>query len=83
MSNSEAFVSIATAGRHSGLSAIYIRHNLFHQNKLGLDVQLQHKPIVPFKSPSDVMQSQTLSAKLIFGSELIVEMQRRFSTVIY
>ena len=37
--NSEAFVEIATAGRHRGLSTIYIKHNLFHQSKLGRDVQ--------------------------------------------
>ena len=33
--NSEAFVDIATAGRHPGLSTIYIEHNLFHQRNLG------------------------------------------------
>ena len=36
--NSKAFVDIATAGRHQGLSTIYIKHNLFHQSKLGRDV---------------------------------------------
>ena len=29
--NSKAFVDIATAGRHRGLSTIYFKHNLFHQ----------------------------------------------------
>ena len=33
--NSEEFVDIATAGRHRGFSTIYIKHNLFHQSKLG------------------------------------------------
>ena len=33
--NSKAFVDIATAGRHRGLSTIYIKQNLFHQSKLG------------------------------------------------
>ena len=41
ISNSKQFVKIATAGRHRGLNTIYIKHNLFHQNKLGRDVQLQ------------------------------------------
>ena len=36
--NSKAFVDIATAGRHRGLSIIYIKHILFHQSKLGRDV---------------------------------------------
>ena len=39
--NSKAFVDIATAGRHRGLSTIYIKHNLFHHSKLGRDVELQ------------------------------------------
>ena len=33
--NSKAFVDIATAGRHRGLSTVYIKHNLVHQSKLG------------------------------------------------
>ena len=37
--NSKAFVDIATAGRHRGPSTIYIKHNLFHQSKLGRDVE--------------------------------------------
>ena len=41
ISNSEAFVDIATTGRHRGLSNFYIRHNFFHQSKLGSDVELQ------------------------------------------
>ena len=49
--NSKAFVDIATAGRYRGLSTIYIKHNLFHQSKLGRDVVLQNIHIVLFKSP--------------------------------
>ena len=49
--SSKAFVDIATAGRHRGLSTIYMRNNLFHQTKLGRDVELQNTHIVPFKSP--------------------------------
>ena len=68
--NSKAFVDIATAGRHRGLSTIYIKHNLFHQSKLGIDVELQNTHIVLFKSPRDVMQVTTLSTQLGLGSEL-------------
>ena len=46
--NSKAFVDIATAGRHRGLSTIYIKQNLFHQSKLGRDVELQNTHIVLF-----------------------------------
>ena len=70
--NSKAFVDIATAGRHRGLSTIYIKHNLFHQSKLGRDVELQNTHIVLFKSPRDVMQVTTPSTQLALGSELIV-----------
>ena len=69
--NSKAFVDIATAGRHRGLSTIYIKHNLFHQSKLGRDVELQNTQIVLFKSPRDVMQVTTLSTQLAFVSELV------------
>ena len=69
--NLEAFVDIATAGRHRGLSTIYIKHNLFHQSKLGRDVELQNTHIVLFKSPRDVMQVTTLSTQLGLGSELV------------
>ena len=69
--NSKAFVDIATAGRHRGLSTIYIKHNLFHQSKIGRDVELQNTHIVLFKSPRDVMQVTTLSTQLRLGSELV------------
>ena len=69
--NSKAFVDTATAGRHRGLSTIYIKHNLFHQSKLGRDVELQNTHIVLFKSPRDVMQVTTLSTQLGLGSELV------------
>ena len=68
--NSKAFVDIATAGRHRGLRTIYIKHKLFHQSKLGRDVELQNTHIVFFKSPRDVMQVTTLTTQLGLGSEL-------------
>ena len=61
---SKAFVDIATAGRYRGLINIYIKHKLFHQSKLGSDVELQNTHIVLFKSPRDVMQVSTISAQL-------------------
>ena len=69
--NSKAFVDLATAERHRGLSTIYIKHNLFHQSKLGRDVELQNTHIVLFKSPRDVMQVTNLSTQLGLGSELV------------
>ena len=69
--NSKAFVDLATTGTHRGLRTIYIKHNLFHQSKLGRDVELQNTHIVLFKSPRDVMQVTTLSTQLGLGSELV------------
>ena len=62
--NTKAFVHIDTADRPPVLSTFYIKHNLFHQSKLGRDVELQNTHIVLFKSPRprDVMQISTLSA---------------------
>ena len=67
--NSKTLVDIATAGRHRSLSTIYIKQNLFHQSKLGKNVELQNTHIVLFKSPRDVMQVTTLSTQLGLGSE--------------
>ena len=68
--NSKTFVDIVKAGRHRGLSTIYIKHNLFHQSKLARDVELQNTHIVLFKYPRDVLQITTLSTQLGLGSEL-------------
>ena len=68
--NSKPIVKIA--GRHRGQSTIYIKHNLFHQSKLGRDVELQNTHIFLFKPPRDVMQVSTLSAQLRLGSKLVV-----------
>ena len=43
---------------------------MFHQSKLGRDVELQNTYIVLFKSPRDVLQINTLSQQLCLGSQL-------------
>ena len=82
--NSKEFVDISTSGRHRGFSTIYIKHNLFHQSKLGRDVELQNTHIVLFKSPQDVDQFATLSVQLRVGSALVdmIGMQRLYVLVI-
>ena len=67
---SKAFVDLATARRHRGLSTIYIKHNSFHQSKLRRDVDLQNTHKVLFKSPRDVMQIDTLSAQMVLELQL-------------
>ena len=71
MCNSEEIVDIATARRHRGFSTIYIKHNLFHQSKLGRDVEQQNTHIVLFKSPRDVHQVATVSVRLGLGSTFV------------
>ena len=67
--NSKAFVDIATTRRHRGASAIYTKHNVFHQMKLGRDVELKNSHNVLFKSPRDVMHVTTVGAQMGLGSE--------------
>ena len=62
--NSKEFVDIANARRRRGFSTISNKHKLFHQNKLGRNVELQNTHIVLFKSPRDVHQVFTLSVQL-------------------
>ena len=68
--SSKDFVKFAKAGRHKGLSTIFIKHNLFHQSRLGRDIELQNTHIVLFKSPRNVLQINTLSQQLGLGSQL-------------
>ena len=68
---SKAFVDIAIAGRKFGSKTIYIRHNLFHQSKLGRDVELQQTHIVLSKSRRDMRQVTSFSAELGLGSGLV------------
>ena len=70
ISRSKEFEKIATAGRHKGLSTVYIKHNLFHQSRLGRDIELQNTHIVLFESSRDVLQINTLSQQLGLGSQL-------------
>ena len=44
--NFKALVDIATAGRHREFSTIYIKNILFHESKLGRDVELQKAHII-------------------------------------
>ena len=69
--NSKALLYIAATGRHSLLSTIYNKHILFHQSKLGWDVELQNTHNDLFKSPRDVMYVSTLSAQMGLGLELV------------
>ena len=67
--NSNAFVEFSVAGSDGGLSTNYYKHNFFHHNELGRDVELQNTYIVLFEFPRDVMQISTHSEQLGLGSK--------------
>ena len=69
LSKSKEFNKLATAGRHTGLNAIYIKHNLFHKSSTGRDAELQNTHIVLFKSPRDVQQIGRLGQQLGLGNQ--------------
>ena len=84
--NSKAFVDTSIAGKHRGFSVFYILHQLFHQSKLGRDVELKYTHIVLFNYPRHKMKISTLSAQMGLRSELVVtgiETQRQFPTVTF
>ena len=69
--NSPAFVKITTAGRHHGLSTIYIRHNVLQRSKIGRVVEFQNTHIIDFESVHDLVQVNTLFAQIGLGSLVV------------
>ena len=68
---SKSILDNATAGRHHGLSTIYIKHTFVHQIKIGRDVELQNTHFVVIKSLTDVIQVSRLIAQIGLGLELV------------
>ena len=64
------------------MSTNYIKPNLFHQIKLGRDVEPQNTLFVLFKPPRYVMHFSTLSAQLGLVLEL-VDWLRDAASVLY
>ena len=69
--NSKAIVDKANGGKERGLRTFYFEHKLFHQSKLGRDVELESTHIVFSKPPRDKMRVGTFDALLGLGSKLI------------
>ena len=65
--NSKAVFGFGSAGSHRGLSTIHTKNNLFHQSKLGWDVELQNSHIGLIQAPRDVMPVSTLGLHLGLG----------------
>ena len=47
--NDKEFVKLATAGRHKNINVIYVKHNLYQQNKLSRIMDLIATHIILFK----------------------------------
>ena len=58
------FVKLATAGRHKKMNVIYVKHNLYQQNKWSRTIDLNTTHIILFKSPRDVQQVEFLGKRL-------------------
>ena len=69
--SSKSFADFAAVWWHRRFSTNYVQHSLFHQSKLGRDVELQNTNFVLIKSRSDVMQVSTLSVQPGLESELV------------
>ena len=50
------FSKLATAGLHRNISVIYVKHNLFQQNKWSRTIDLNPTHIILFKSPRGIQQ---------------------------
>ena len=61
ISSSKGFVKTASTGRHKGMITEYIKHNLFHQGRLGRSVDMQDTHIVSLKPLRDFLIMNTLS----------------------
>ena len=59
------FVKNSNAGRHKRSDTIYIKHNLFQQSKLGIDVELRNTQLVLFMAVRDVLTNQNKKSKKI------------------
>ena len=70
ISNSKQIVKNDTAERHGTWYNMYTKHKLFHQSKLGRDVELQKIYKVMLKSLRDVLLINTFSQQLGLGSQL-------------
>ena len=65
-------MDILTAGTHRRFGTIFIKHSLFHQGKLGTDVEMQNTHFALFKSPrDDVHHVAILGVQLGLASTLV------------
>ena len=54
--NEKHFIKLATAGANKYVHVIYVKHNLFQQNKQSRTIDLNTTHLILFKSPRDIQQ---------------------------
>ena len=62
--NEKDFVKLATVGRHNNVHVIYVKHNLFQQNKQSRTIDLNTSHLILFKSRRDIQQIDYLGRQL-------------------
>lgn len=61
---SKSFATLATAGRHKGISVIFIKHNLYQQGKYSVTIDKNTTHIAILKSPRIGKQLKILGSEL-------------------
>ena len=64
---SPSFANLANAGRHKGVSVIFIKHNLYHQGRYCVTVDKNTTHLVILKSPRIGRQLKILGSELEFA----------------
>lgn len=78
---SSSFAKLATAGRHKGVSVIFIKHNLYQQGKYCVTVDKNTTHLVILKSPRISKQLKMLGSELEFADANFVQLAYQQATV--
>ena len=70
---SASFANLATAGRHKGVSVIFIKHNLYQQGKYCVTVDKNTTHVVFLKSPTIGRQLKILGSELQIADSAFLE----------
>ena len=70
---SSSFANLATAGRHRGVSVIFIKHNLYQQGKFCVTVDKNTTHLIILKSPRIGRQLRLLGSELEFADPTFLQ----------
>ena len=75
-----SFANLATAGRHKGVSVIFIKHNLYHQGRYCVTVDKNTTHLVILKSPRISKQLRILGSELEFADSNFLQAAYQYAT---